>query len=119
MLVKFVTTVAATRTAAWAFAAEFSNIGAWDPGVKAAKKARARAAAVASQRRSFAPFLRSADRACLRAVDKRGRDGRGVDVRPDDALQGKRERDDVRRESLVGTALVRVPLCSRPPLPRP
>ena len=42
MLVKFTTTVAASRQAAWAFVAEFANIGAWDPGVKAAKKARAR-----------------------------------------------------------------------------
>ena len=41
MLVKFVTTVKANRAAAWAFVADFSNIGAWDPGVKAAKKARA------------------------------------------------------------------------------
>ena len=40
MLVKFVTTVKANRAAAWAFVADFSNIGAWDPGVKAAKKAR-------------------------------------------------------------------------------
>lgn len=40
MLVKFATTVPANRQAAWAFAAEFANIGAWDPGVKASKKAR-------------------------------------------------------------------------------
>ena len=42
MRVSFVTTVAASRQAAWAFAAEFANIGSWDPGVKAAKKVRGR-----------------------------------------------------------------------------
>lgn len=41
MRVFFATTVPVSRQAAWAFAAEFANIGKWDPGVKAAKKARA------------------------------------------------------------------------------
>ena len=41
MRVAFATTVPVSRQAAWAFAAEFANIGKWDPGVKAAKKARA------------------------------------------------------------------------------
>jgi hypothetical protein len=40
MLVKFSTTVPVSRAAAWAFAANFENIGAWDPGVKASKKVR-------------------------------------------------------------------------------
>jgi hypothetical protein len=38
MLVKFSTVVPVSRAVAWAFAANFENIGAWDPGVKSSKK---------------------------------------------------------------------------------
>ena len=40
MLVQFTAQVPVARAAAWAFVADFKNIGAWDPGVKSAVQVR-------------------------------------------------------------------------------
>ena len=91
MLVRFTTTVAASRAATWAFVAEFANIGSWDPGVKAAKKARAHRVVPSPSRSRIRLVVTFA-----RAADERGRNGRGLYVRPDNSIQGQRERDAVR-----------------------
>jgi hypothetical protein len=92
-LVTFKTVVPATRAAAWAFAANFEHIGAWDPGVKASKKARR-----PWQRRCLLRCRkrRATNAAPHAAAAVRGRHGRGHGVRAGHALQELGEHHEVR-----------------------